>query len=151
MQFLRLFALFLKANWLSYIFVIIFVLLVPIIGMPALFSSDQSQRKIEIVRFYKKYGLTLLFGSVLLLTIFILVFETIAINWSGKLAILGFVSLICWAILKIRRIFKWMIIAFLIYNLYIKNTCKIIFFVYKSNIFTIIIINYIWNIYFKYK
>lgn len=106
MQFLRLFALFLKANWLSYIFVIIFVLLVPIIGMPALFSSDQSQRKIEIVRFYKKYGLTLLFGSVLLLTIFILVFETIAINWSGKLAILGFVSLICGAILKIRRIFK---------------------------------------------
>lgn len=143
MQFLRLFALFLKANWLSYIFVIIFVLLVPIIGMPALFSSDQSQRKIEIVRFYKKYGLTLLFGSVLLLTIFILVFETIAINWSGKLAILGFVSLICWAILKIRRIFKWMIIIFLIYNLYIKNTCKIIFCVYKSNIFTIIIINYI--------
>lgn len=143
MQFLRLFALFLKANWLSYIFVIIFVLLVPIIGMPALFSSDQSQRKIEIVRFYKKYGLTLLFGSVLLLTIFILVFETIAINWSGKLAILGFVSLICWAILKIRRIFKWMIITFLIYNLYIKNTCKIIFCVYKSNIFTIIIINYI--------
>lgn len=143
MQFLRLFALFLKANWLSYIFVIIFVLLVPIIGMPALFSSDQSQRKIEIVRFYKKYGLTLLFGSVLLLTIFILVFETIAINWSGKLAILGFVSLICWAILKIRRIFKWMIITFLIYNLYIKNTCKIIFCVYKSNIFAIIIINYI--------
>lgn len=143
MQFLRLFALFLKANWLSYIFVIIFVLLVPIIGMPALFSSDQSQRKIEIVRFYKKYGLTLLFGSVLLLTIFILVFETITINWSGKLAILGFVSLICWAILKIRRIFKWMIITFLIYNLYIKNTCKIIFCVYKSNIFTIIIINYI--------
>lgn len=143
MQFLRLFALFLKANWLSYIFVIIFVLLVPIIGMPALFSSDQSQRKIEIVRFYKKYGLTLLFGSVLLLTIFILVFETIAINWSGKLAILGFVSLICWAILKIRRIFKWMIITFLIYNLYIKNICKIIFCVYKSNIFTIIIINYI--------
>lgn len=143
MQFLRLFALFLKANWLSYIFVIIFVLLVPIIGMPALFSSDQSQRKIEIVRFYKKYGLTLLFGSVLLLTIFILVFETIAINWSGKLAILGFVSLICWAILKIRRIFKWMIITFLIYNLYIKNTCKILFYVYKSNIFTIIIINYI--------
>lgn len=143
MQFLRLFALFLKANWLSYIFVIIFVLLVPIIGMPALFSSDQSQRKIEIVRFYKKYGLTLLFGSVLLLTIFILVFETIAINWSGKLAILGFVSLICWAILKIRRIFKWMIITFLIYNLYIKNTCRILFYVYKSNIFTIIIINYI--------
>lgn len=143
MQFLRLFALFLKANWLSYIFVIIFVLLVPIIGMPALFSSDQSQRKIEIVRFYKKYGLTLLFGSVLLLTIFILVFETIAINWSGKLAILGFVSLICWAILKIRRIFKWMIITFLIYNLYIKNICKILFYVYKSNIFTIIIINYI--------
>lgn len=143
MQFLRLFALFLKANWLSYIFVIIFVLLVPIIGMPALFSSDQSQRKIEIVRFYKKYGLTLLFGSVLLLTIFILVFETIAINWSGKLAILGFVSLICWAILKIRRIFKWMIITFLIYNLYIKNTCKIIFCVYKNNIFAIIIINYI--------
>lgn len=143
MQFLRLFALFLKANWLSYIFVIIFVLLVPIIGMPALFSSDQSQRKIEIVRFYKKYGLTLLFGSVLLLTIFILVFETIAINWSGKLAILGFVSLICWAILKIRRIFKWMIITFLIYNLYIKNTYKILFYVYKSNIFTIIIINYI--------
>lgn len=143
MQFLRLFALFLKANWLSYIFVIIFVLLVPIIGMPALFSSDQSQRKIEIVRFYKKYGLTLLFGSVLLLTIFILVFETIAINWSGKLAILGFVSLICWAILKIRRIFKWMIISLLIYNLYIKNTCKILFYVYKSNIFTIIIINYI--------
>lgn len=143
MQFLRLFALFLKANWLSYIFVIIFVLLVPIIGMPALFSSDQSQRKIEIVRFYKKYGLTLLFGSVLLLTIFILVFETIAINWSGKLAILGFVSLICWAILKIRRIFKWMIITFLIYDLYIKNTCKILFCVYKSNIFTIIIINYI--------
>lgn len=143
MQFLRLFALFLKANWLSYIFVIIFVLLVPIIGMPALFSSDQSQRKIEIVRFYKKYGLTLLFGSVLLLTIFILVFETITINWSGKLAILGFVSLICWAILKIRRIFKWMIITFLIYNLYIKNTCKIIFCVYKSNIFSIIIINYI--------
>lgn len=143
MQFLRLFALFLKANWLSYIFVIIFVLLVPIIGMPALFSSDQSQRKIEIVRFYKKYGLTLLFGSVLLLTIFILVFETIAINWSGKLAILGFVSLICWAILKIRRIFKWMIITFLIYNLYIKNTCKILFYMYKSNIFTIIIINYI--------
>ena len=143
MQFLRLFALFLKANWLSYIFVIIFVLLVPIIGMPALFSSDQSQRKIEIVRFYKKYGLTLLFGSVLLLTIFILVFETIAINWSGKLAILGFVSLICWAILKIRRIFKWMIIAFLIYNLYIKNIYKILFYVYKSNIFTIIIINYI--------
>lgn len=143
MQFLRLFALFLKANWLSYIFVIIFVLLVPIIGMPALFSSDQSQRKIEIVRFYKKYGLTLLFGSVLLLTIFILVFETIAINWSGKLAILGFVSLICWAILKIRRIFKWMIITFLIYDLYIKNTCKILFYVYKSNIFTIIIINYI--------
>lgn len=143
MQFLRLFALFLKANWLSYIFVIIFVLLVPIIGMPALFSSDQSQRKIEIIRFYKKYGLTLLFGSVLLLTIFILVFETIAINWSGKLAILGFVSLICWAILKIRRIFKWMIITFLIYNLYIKNICKILFYVYKSNIFTIIIINYI--------
>lgn len=143
MQFLRLFALFLKANWLSYIFVIIFVLLVPIIGMPALFSSDQSQRKFEIVRFYKKYGLTLLFGSVLLLTIFILVFETIAINWSGKLAILGFVSLICWAILKIRRIFKWMIITFLIYDLYIKNTCKILFCVYKSNIFTIIIINYI--------
>lgn len=143
MQFLRLFALFLKANWLSYIFVIIFVLLVPIIGMPALFSSDQSQRKIEIVRFYKKYGLTLLFGSVLLLTIFILVFETIAINWSGKLAILGFVSLICWAILKIRRIFKWMIITFLIYNLYIKNTCKILFYVHKSNIFTIIIIDYI--------
>lgn len=143
MQFLRLFALFLKANWLSYIFVIIFVLLVPIIGMPALFSSDQSQRKIEIVRFYKKYGLTLLFGSVLLLTIFILVFETIAINWSGKLAILGFVSLICWAILKIRRIFKWMIITFLIYNLYIKNTCRILFYVYKSNTFTIIIINYI--------
>lgn len=143
MQFLRLFALFLKANWLSYIFVIIFVLLVPIIGMPALFSSDQSQRKIEIVRFYKKYGLTLLFGSVLLLTIFILVFETIAINWSGKLAILGFMSLICWAILKIRRIFKWMIITFLIYNLYIKNICKILFYVYKSNIFTIIIINYI--------
>lgn len=143
MQFLRLFALFLKANWLSYIFVIIFVLLVPIIGMPALFSSDQSQRKIEIVRFYKKYGLTLLFGSVLLLTIFILVFETIAINWSGKLAILGFVSLICWAILKLRRIFKWMIITFLIYNLYIKNIYKILFYVYKSNIFTIIIINYI--------
>lgn len=143
MQFLRLFALFLKANWLSYIFVIIFVLLVPIIGMPALFSSDQSQRKIEIIRFYKKYGLTLLFGSVLLLTIFILVFETIAINWSGKLAILGFVSLICWAILKIRRIFKWMIITFLIYNLYIKNICEILFYVYKSNIFTIIIINYI--------
>lgn len=143
MQFLRLFALFLKANWLSYIFVIIFVLLVPIIGMPALFRSDQSQRKIEIVRFYKKYGLTLLFGSVLLLTIFILVFETIAINWSGKLAILGFVSLICWAILKIRRIFKWMIITFLIYNLYIKNICRILFYVYKSNTFTIIIINYI--------
>ena len=82
------------------------MLVVPIFGIPALFSNDRNKRKKEIIDFYQKYGLTLLLGSILLLTLFILIFETIAIGWSAKLAILGFVSLICWAILRIRHIFK---------------------------------------------
>jgi hypothetical protein len=97
---------FLKLNWIAYLALLILTVIIPILFLPSLYKDTDKSKKEQLIDFYRSNGLALILGSIILLTLFILVFQQIYMNWSYKMAILGFISLIAWAIFKLNKLTK---------------------------------------------
>lgn len=97
---------FLRSNWIAYLALIVLTLIIPILFLPSLYKNTDTSKKEQLIDFYRSTGLTLILGSIILLTLFILVFQQIYMNWSYKIAILGFSALTAWAIFKLNNLTK---------------------------------------------